>query len=76
MSQAASVATSASAGVSDREAMLRIEVEKSRLQVVTAAQQLRRAIDSPDRAAEATAAETLATAAGRLAGFARLLSLE
>lgn len=61
---------------SDRALMLTIEVQRERLQVATAMQQLRRAINSPDRAAEASAAHALALASGRLAGFARLLSLE
>lgn len=62
--------------VSARRAMLLTETRRARLQCQGATAALRRAIADLDLAAEADAAEAVAAAAGRLAGFARLLSLE
>lgn len=61
---------------SDRAWMLRQELHRARLDMVTACIKARRAADSPDRIAEADAAAELAAAAGRVSGFARLLAQE
>jgi hypothetical protein len=74
--RAAAAEKSVEDSMSDRALALRAELHRARLDIVTANARIRRAADSPDREAEAQAAEVAANAAGRLAGFARLLAAE